>query len=305
MNKALILSSTGSPLRADVKEIKLFLKNFLSDSNVIKIPKIVLFLILMMRPKILKKKYEKILIKDKTPLNYYLYGLKKKLQRAIPEIKIEIGNLYSEPFLKEKIKTLKSLHYRKIYLLPLYPQGSFATTETLKLHFKEAMEEEKLDHLIFPEYFSHPLYIKAIANSIKDKKENFDFLIFSYHSLPQKMEGAMDYKEKCLKTTELVLKELNFIGENITSFQSKFGFQRWLEPSTKEILKNISKKFYKKVGILSPSFPLDCLETLYDLKIYLNDIYKKYTKRDLIYINALNSSKEHIEFLKKFILENI
>lgn len=305
MNKALILSSTGSPLKADVKEIKLFLKNFLSDKNVIKIPKVILYLILMIRPKILKKKYEKVLIKNKTPLNYYIEELKEKLQKAIPEIKIEIGNLYSAPFLKEKIKTLKSLYYKKIYLLPLYPQGSFATSETLKNHFKEAMEEEKLDHLIFPEYFKHPFYIKAIAKSIEGKKVNFDFLIFSYHSLPQKMQGAMDYKEKCLLTTELILKELNFNGESITSFQSKFGFQKWLKPSTIEILKNISKKSYKKVGILSPSFSLDCLETLYDIKIYLNGIYKKYTKRDLIYINALNSSKEHIDFLKNFVLDNI
>lgn len=306
MNSALLISSTGSPQKAEIEQIREFLKNFLGDKKLIKIPYPILYLILKFRPKIIKKKYEKIIISGNTPLNYFMKELKENLQKNLPELKIEIGNLYAPPYLKDKIKKLKKENFRRIYLLPLYPQGSLATTEILKYHFNKIIEEENLEGLIFPEYYRHPKYIKAVSEKIKEKKENFDFIIFSYHGLPVKMEGAFEYKEKCIKTTELVMENLNFSKENtITAFQSRFGFGRWLKPSTLKILKDISKRNFKKIAIISPSFPVDCLETLYDINIYFKDYFKKISGRDLIYIEALNSSKEHIEFLKHFIKENI
>jgi len=304
MKQALILSTTGSPKRAEIKEIRIFLKNFLGDKRLIKIPKVVLFFILFLRPYLIKKKYEKILIDGKNPLNYFTEEIKNSLQKEL-DIKVEIGNLYSEPFLKDKIMELKKSNFRKIYLFPLYPQESPATTEILKYYFNSFIRGEA-EGLIFPSYFDHPLYLKAIANKIKEKKEEFDFLIFSYHSLPQKMDGSLKYKEDCQKTTDLILKEINFEKEKaITSFQSKFGFSKWLMPSTKNILEDLSKKNLEKVGILSPSFAIDCLETLYNIKINFSSFYKKLCGRELIYIEALNSSKEHISFLKNFVKENI
>ncbi|MEJ5166211.1 MAG: ferrochelatase, partial [Thermoanaerobaculia bacterium] len=186
------------------------------------------------------------------------------------------------------------------------PQGSPATTEILKYHFNEIIKEENLEGLIFPEYYKHPEYIKAVSEKIKEKKASFDFIVFSYHGLPVKMEGAFEYKEKCIKTTEMVIEDLNFSKEKtITSFQSRFGFGRWLKPSTLEILKDLSRKNFQKIAIMSPSFPLDCLETLYDINIYFREYFRKISGKDLTYIDALNLSKGHIEFLKNFIVENL
>ncbi|MEJ5165518.1 MAG: ferrochelatase, partial [Thermoanaerobaculia bacterium] len=124
MNSALLLSSTGSPQRAEIEEIRTFLKNFLGDRKLIKLPTFILYLILKIRPRKVKEKYKKILIKGLTPLNFYMNGLRENLQKSIPELKIEIGNLYAPPYLKDKIKELKKSNFRRIYLLPLYPQGS-------------------------------------------------------------------------------------------------------------------------------------------------------------------------------------
>lgn len=306
MKYGLIISSTGSPSSTNIEDIKNFLKNFLGDKKLIKIPPPVLFLIIKFRSKIVKKKYEKILIKGKTPMNFYMQELKENLQKRIPDLKIEIGNLYAPPYLEERIKKLYDSNIKRIYLLPLYPHKSPATTEILKYYFNKIIKDLDLEGLIFPEYYRHPLYKNAIAKKINEKKENFDFLIFSYHSLPENMEGAQDYKKQCMETTDLILEETGFKKELAKSgFQSKFGFQKWLKPSTFKILKEISGKNLKKVGIISPSFPLDCLETLYDINIYFKDYYRKLTGKDLIYIEALNSSREHIDFLKKFIEDNI
>lgn len=304
MKSALILSSTGSPKKPEKKEIRKFLKNFLGDKRLIRMPKPILFFILIFRPYIIKKKYEKIFINGKNPLNYFTEKIKEKLQKQL-NMRIEIGNLYAEPYLKDKVNELKRSDFKKIYLFPLYPQESPATTDILKFYFKDFIGEE-IEGLIFPAYFSHPLYLKAMASKINEKKEKFDFLIFSYHNLPEKMEGSLKYKEDCYKTTQLILKEINFEEERaMTSFQSKFGFSKWLEPSTKDVLKDLSRKNFEKVGILSPSFPIDCLETLYDIKINFCSYYKKLSGKDLIYIEGLNSSQEHINFLKNFIGDNI
>ena len=53
----------------------------------------------------------------------------------------------------------------------------------------------------------------------------------------------------------------------LTTFQSRFGPQKWLQPYTDMTLKSLPSKGVKKVLIICPGFASDCIETLEEIKI--------------------------------------
>ena len=93
-------------------------------------------------------------------------------------------------------------------------------------------------------------------------------------------------------------------GEYITTFQSRFGPQKWLTPYTDKILKELPKKNVKSIHIISPGFSSDCLETLEELEVenkknFLSSGGKKYN-----YIKCLNDNILHLKMLSSLIQEH-
>ncbi len=307
MKKALIISNHGSPEGVSYKEIRLFLKKFLSDKNVVKIPKPVLnYLILPLRHIFLKKHYEKILIEGKIPLNYYMDKLKEKLQFEIFDLKIEIGNLYGKPFLEEKVYDLVKKGFKEIHLFPLYPHKTPVTTDLFEKYFKELKEKYKFEGKVLPFYYKNENFLKGLITKTKTflEKENIDHFLFTYHGLPLKMAKECNYENQCKELSEILAKELGF-KNHTTSFQSRFGFLEWVKPYTMEETKSLASKGIKNLLVLSPSFAIDCLETLYEINILLRKIFLKKGGEKFIFVNSLNDSEEHIYFLKNFILKNL
>jgi ferrochelatase len=50
-----------------------------------------------------------------------------------------------------------------------------------------------------------------------------------------------------------------------TTFQSRLGRTPWLKPSTDDVLTDLAKKGVRSVGVVTPGFVSDCLETLEEL----------------------------------------
>ena len=55
--------------------------------------------------------------------------------------------------------------------------------------------------------------------------------------------------------------------EYITTFQSRFGPDEWLQPYTDKTLEGLPSKNKTKIHIISPGFSSDCLETLEELEV--------------------------------------
>ncbi len=53
----------------------------------------------------------------------------------------------------------------------------------------------------------------------------------------------------------------------MTTFQSRFGRAKWLEPATDEMLMAEARAGTRRVAIAAPGFSADCLETLEELAI--------------------------------------
>ncbi|PPR50889.1 MAG: Ferrochelatase [Alphaproteobacteria bacterium MarineAlpha5_Bin5] len=313
--KGILIVNTGSPSSLDSQSIRLYLKEFLSDKRVIHLPRLfwlpILYLfILPFRPQKKIKDYRKIWMKDGSPLLVLSKKLIKKLNKGIGDkgIYYRLAMRYGEPNIKDQLICFREQKISKLIILPLFPQFSYSTTESVidkvQLSLKELNWE--LDYEIIKEYYNEHLFVSSIGNKIKNEwKENGkkDLLVFSYHGLPKKYVDKGDtYYQACCNTSELIAKNLSLDHKDyITSFHSKFGFGEWTKPYTENLLTDLPKKGIKSINIISPTFSIDCLETLEEIAIQFENDFIESGGNYFKYIPCLNDSDEHVKLIERLV----
>ena len=313
--QSILLVNTGTPSEPEPKAIRSYLKEFLSDKRVIKIPRIIwlpiLYLfILTIRPYRKINDYKKIWTKKGSPLLVIFKSLLKKLKDNSKGTNnyYRIAMRYGKPAIKDQLIFFKEKKISKLIILPLFPQFSYSTTASVIDKVKVSLKEIKWNPQlkIIKEYYKEKLFIDSISKSIVNEwKKNGEknFLIFSYHGLPKKYVQQGDtYYKACCNTSELIANKLNINSdEYITSFHSKFGFGEWTKPYTEDLLNELPKKGMKSIDILSPAFSIDCLETLEEIAIQFKNDFIKAGGRNFNYIPCLNDSDEHTILIQKLV----
>ncbi len=79
------------------------------------------------------------------------------------------------------------------------------------------------------------------------------------------MRKGDPYHCHCRKTARLLGERMSITVD--TSFQSRFGRDKWLEPATDEVLKAYPAQGITRIAIAAPGFSADCLETIEELGI--------------------------------------
>jgi len=315
-----LLVNLGSPDAVDNKSVKKYLKQFLSDDRVIHpdaMPRWLWWIllngiILNSRPRKSAKLYQKVW--DTFGKGSPLVVISKKITQALnvefqgQNVECALAMRYANPSIQKSIDELLEKKVGKIIVLPLFPQYSKTTTESIFDEIKK-FKDTPIEHLI-KDYHNHPAYIKAIKNSILNywnKYGKADKLIISYHGLPQKYVDKGDvYPQQCEQTTKLLVESLNLSkDEYLHCYQSRFGKQIWLQPYLDETLKSLPTQGIKKIQIICPGFAADCLETLEEIDCENKSYFLQAGGLNYNYIPALNDSIEHILCLKNIIKENI
>jgi ferrochelatase len=112
------------------------------------------------------------------------------------------------------------------------------------------------------------------------------------------------YHCQCQKTTRLLTTALGFNPDTITTtFQSKFGPEKWVGPATVDYVAELADKGIKNIAVVAPAFSSDCIETLEEINEEIRDSFVESGGLDFLYIPCLNDGDEHILALSK-ILEN-
>ena len=316
-----LLINLGTPSSTSWLDIRKYLKEFLSDRRVIEINpfvwKIILNLfILTFRPSKTARAYKKIWMKEKnmSPLRYYTEMQSIKLNKKIGSEKVivDYAMRYGQPSIKYKIENLKNLGCENIVILPLYPQYAAATTATVcdevyrslsKMRWQPSLQ-------IIPHYESEPLYIEAISQSIEKKINQIkwmpDLIMASYHGIPKKyFEKGDPYHCYCHKTTRLIKEKMNLKIPIITTFQSRFGPQEWLQPYTDKTLEKLPKEGKKNILVICPGFASDCVETLEEISIEGKSSFIESGGENFDFIPCLNDNDKHIELFKSLIIKYI
>jgi len=315
-----LIINLGTPDSTSWLDIRKYLKEFLSDRRVIEVnPVIWQFIlnvfILTFRPSKTAKAYKEIWMKDKniSPLLYYTQKQAEKLSSTMSEkdLIIDYAMRYGNPSIRSKIATLHQMGCENLIILPLYPQYAAATTATvcdevyrtlMKMRWQPSLK-------IVPHYESDPLYIEALVNSLSKKIKEInwkpDLILASYHGIPQRYFDKGDpYHCYCHKTTRLISEKFTSV-EIKTTFQSRFGPEKWLQPYTDKTLESLPKEGKKNVLAICPGFSSDCVETLEEIQIQGKESFLESGGENFDMVPCLNDNDDHITLLKSLIQKNI
>ena len=91
----------------------------------------------------------------------------------------------------------------------------------------------------------------------------------------------------------------------MTTFQSRFGPQEWLQPYTDKTLENLPKEGKKNILVISPGFSSDCVETLEEISIQGKDSFLKAGGEKFDTIPCLNDNDDHINLFKSLVSKYI
>ncbi len=109
----------------------------------------------------------------------------------------------------------------------------------------------------------------------------------------------------CHKTTRLVAEKLRLEEDDYEmAFQSRFGYEKWLQPYVDEMIPSLAKNGTKHLQIISPGFSVDCLETLEEIDVEYRELFEEHGGKKYSYIPCLNDSDEQIELVKSLIMNN-
>ncbi len=308
----ILIVNLGTPNSTSWLDIRKYLKEFLSDRRVIEVNPILwqiilnLF-ILNLRPSKTAKAYKEIWMKEEnmSPLRYYTINQAKKLSKKIlnEKVIVDYAMRYGDPSIKSKIEKLQSLGCENLIVLPLYPQYAAATTATvcdeiyrtlMKIRWQPSLQ-------IIPHYESEPLYIKALVNSLEQKISELDWkpdlVMASYHGIPKKYFDKGDpYQCYCQKTSRLLSEKFSKC-KIMTTFQSRFGPQQWLQPYTDKSLEKLPKEGVKNLLVICPGFSSDCVETLEEIAIQGKDSFIGAGGENFDLVPCLNDNNDHINLL--------
>ena len=311
-----LIINLGTPDSTSWLDIRKYLKEFLSDRRVIEVNpllwQIILnVFILNLRPSKTAKAYKEIWMKDvnKSPLLHYTELQAKKLNNKIGNEKtvIDFAMRYGNPSIKSKLNLLKEKGCENVIILPLYPQYAAPTTATvcdevyrslMKMRWQPSLQ-------IIPHYESEPLYVDALVRSIKKKISEInwkpDLIIASYHGIPQKYFDKGDpYQCYCQKTTRLMNEKFQEISIE-TTFQSRFGPDKWLTPYTDKTLESLPNKGKKNILMICPGFSSDCVETLEEINIQARETFINCGGERFEFIPCLNDNPDHIYLLESLV----
>ena len=312
MKTAIILVNLGTPDEPTPQGVRRYLREFLSDTRVIEIPsfiwKIILNLfVLTTRPKRVAHAYQSVWTQDGSPLLAILKQqaslLEDHLAKQGKNVPVFPATTYGNPNIKAVMADLEDKGYDDFIVFSLYPQYSATTTGAVFDKVAEyCMKKRNMPAVQFTrDYHDHPLYIQALADSIRKfwaEHGRADRLLMSFHGIPKPYADKGDpYADECRKTAVLVASELGLgTHEWAIRFQSRFGAQEWLNPYTDELLTEWGNQGVS-VQVLSPAFSADCLETLEELAVENRDNFINAGGKSYQYIPALNTDELHIQLM--------
>lgn len=314
-----LLVNLGTPDGTDYKPMRRYLKEFLSDKRVIEWPRAAWFpilygIVLNTRPKKSGHAYEQIWNKERneSPLRTFTRAQGEKLAQRMAgerDVVVDWGMRYGNPSIATRVEALRAEGCERILCFPLYPQYSASTTATVNDKFFEHLMAQRWMPAVrtVPAYHDEPVYIEALARSIETHLASLPFeperVIASYHGIPQSYFRKGDpYHCHCQKTSRLVEERLGWEkGRFMTTFQSRFGPEEWLQPYTDKTVEALAKQGIKRIAILNPGFVSDCLETLEEIAGEAGEIFREHGGEHFSHIPCLNDSEDGIDVIEHMV----
>jgi protoporphyrin/coproporphyrin ferrochelatase len=318
-----LLVNLGTPDSADAKGVRVYLKEFLSDPRVIEDQglrwKLVLNgIILRIRPGRKARDYRKIwnTEKNESPLKTITRAQAQKLAAAIADhdhVGVDWAMRYGNPSIRSRIDALTAQGCDRLLVVPLYPQYSAATSATVCDEVFRVLAGMRAQPTlrVTPPYYDDPDYIEALAVSIDAHLKTLPFqpelIVASFHGMPQKYVDKGDpYEAQCIATTDALRKRMGLDASKLLlTFQSRFGFDQWLQPYTDKTIEQLAKDGVRRIAVVTPGFSADCLETLEEIVQENAEIFRHNGGEQFAAIPCLNDSDAGMDVIRQLVLREL
>lgn len=312
-----LLVNLGTPDAPTPGAVRRYLREFLSDPRVVEIPRLVWWpilngLVLTTRPRRSAKAYREVWRPDGSPLAAITAAQAVALQARLGEgVRVGWAMRYGNPALGAELQRLKDAGCERILVAPLYPQYSGATTASAIDALGAALTRLRWQPALrtLPPYYDDPLHIAALRDDLSRQLAALDFvpeaLLLSFHGMPERTLRLGDpYHCHCRKTARLLGEALApaFPALRIeTSFQSRFGRAKWLEPSTEATLAAEAARGTRRLAIAAPGFSADCLETREELAIRGRATFLAAGGTDFAALDCLNAGEPGMAMIEALV----
>jgi ferrochelatase len=306
---AVLVVNLGTPDAATPAAVRRYLAQFLHDYRVVELTRwlwcpILHGIILPLRARRVARNYASVWMAEGSPLLVLTRRLAQALQHALPDVPVRMAMRYGNPSIASVLRTLEAEGMTRLLVLPLYPQYSASTSATVL----DAVNEEISSWRRVPElrfiadYHDDSGWLDAMEARIRshwDLKGRPDKLMFSFHGLPQRFERAGDpYPRQCEAGAAALAARLELAADEwLMTYQSRFGREAWLQPYTDKTLEALGKQGVKTIDVVCPGFAVDCLETLEEIAVENNEVFRHAGGGELRYISALNDEPGHVAAL--------
>ncbi|MCC2689792.1 MAG: ferrochelatase [Rhizobiaceae bacterium] len=314
-----LLVNLGTPEGTSFAPMWRYLREFLSDPRVIELPRLVWYpilygLVLTTRPQKSGRNYARIWNRerDESPLKTITRGQAESLAASLadlPGVAVEWGMRYGHPSTESAARRLIEQGCDRLLTFPLYPQYSATTTATANDQLFRALA--KIRHApavrTVPPYFAEAVYIEALARSIERHLASLDFapeiVLASYHGIPKTYSDKGDpYRGHCLETTRLLRERLGWEEARLmTTFQSRFGAQEWLQPYTDKTVERLAREGVRSLAVINPGFSSDCIETLDEIAVEAAELFHEAGGTNFTHIPCLNDGSDGMTVIETLV----
>lgn len=330
-----LLLQLGTPDSTEVKDVRRYLREFLSDPRVLDIPAparalLLNAIILPFRPRRSAEQYRKIWTEEGSPLLVHTNRLAEEIQQRLSErYLVKTAMRYQSPSIESALEDLAAAGCERIVIAPMFPQYSSAAYGSAVAKVFDVLEGKwnVPATSTVPPFYDHTGFVRAVTGVARPLLDEFepDHVIFSYHGLPEsqirksdpsgewclerndccdamRAENRFCYRAQSFATTRALASELGLEAPDYsTTFQSRLAGQKWIEPYTDVILDDLYRRGVRRLAVLTPSFVADCLETLEEIGIRLREQWEGLGGEDLLQVPCVNASPAWADALTEMV----
>ncbi len=326
-----LLVNLGTPDSPSVRDVRRYLREFLSDPLVIDLPAPLRWLlleavILPFRPRRSAHAYASVWMREGSPLLVHSRALASALGAALgPAFRVALGMRYGRPSIADALDELRAAGAARLLAVPLFPQYAASSTGSATARVREVVTARTpaLPLAIAPTFYDAPGFVGAFAAAGRAALAGFrpDHVLLSFHGLPERHVRREDptgrhclaslhccdaivatntscYRAQSHATARALAAALELpAGSWSVSFQSRLGGDRWIQPFTDRVLPELAARGVKRLAVACPSFVADCLETLEEIGIRARAQWLGLGGAELLLLPCPNAEPEWVEAL--------
>ncbi|MGH7584029.1 MAG: ferrochelatase [Gemmatimonadales bacterium] len=313
----LVLVNLGTPATPDAAGVREFLAEFLSDPQVVDLPRFLWFpilhtMVLRSRPERVARQYRSIWTPEGSPLRVATERIVAAVRaQAGDRIQVIAAYRYGAPSLEQVLAGIEQDARHPVVVVPLFPHRTGATTGTAIDRAREAAATTGIGHrlrdrLIPPDDEG---YIDALAARWQGAvgADSPEHLVISFHGIPRRYARRERnlYVEDCGRTCAALLERIGWPAARATlAYQSRFGPEPWLAPATADVLASLPARGVGTVAVMTPGFLTEGLETLEEIAIRGRGTFEAAGGKRFTYIPAVEDHPSLVRSLIRIATES-